>query len=142
MFYILLALAALTSTISLHEVVTAYLHEEFNMSRAKAARLVTGGCIVLGTLCSLSLGIGSDYTLFGMTLFDFFDFITAKLMMPLGGFFISLFTGWYLDKKIVREELTNRGTLRLRIYGLIVFLLKFVAPIGIAFIFINELHLI
>ena len=71
MFYILLALAALTSTISLHEVVTAYLHEEFNMSRAKAARLVTGGCIVLGTLCSLSLGIGSDYTLFGMTLFDF-----------------------------------------------------------------------
>ena len=142
MFYILLALAALTSTISLHEVVTAYLYEEFNMSRVKAARLVTGGCIVLGTLCSLSLGIGSDYTLFGMTLFDFFDFITAKLMMPLGGFFISLFTGWYLDKKIVREELTNRGTLRLRIYGLIVFLLKFVAPIGIAFIFINELHLI
>ena len=77
-----------------------------------------------------------------MTLFDFFDFITAKLMMPLGGFFISLFTGWYLDKQIVHEELTNRGTLRLQIYGLIVFLLKFVAPIGIAFIFINELHLL
>ncbi len=142
MFYILLALAALTSTISLHEVVTAYLHEEFNLSRGKAARLVTGGCIVLGTLCSLSLGLGRDYTLFGMTLFDLFDFVTAKLMLPLGGFFIALFTGWFLDKKIVREELTNQGTLRLRIYGLIIFLLKFVAPIGIAFVFINELHLI
>ena len=142
MFYILLALAALTSTISLHEVVTAYLHEEFNLSRGKAARLVTGGCIVLGTLCSLSLGLGRDYALFGMTLFDLFDFVTAKLMLPLGGFFIALFTGWFLDKKIVREELTNQGTLRLRIYGLIIFLLKFVAPIGIAFVFINELHLI
>ena len=142
MFYILLALAALTSTISLHEVVTAYLHEEFNLSRGKAARMVTGGCIVLGTLCSLSLGLGRDYTLFGMTLFDLFDFVTAKLMLPLGGFFIALFTGWFLDKKIVREELTNQGTLRLRIYGLIIFLLKFVAPIGIAFVFINELHLI
>ena len=80
MFYILLALAALTSTISLHEVVTAYLHEEFNLSRAKAARLVTAGCIILGTFCSLSLGVGREYTLFGMTLFDLFDFVTAKLV--------------------------------------------------------------
>lgn len=142
MFYILLALAALTSTISLHEVVTAYLHEEFNFSRAKAARLVTTGCIVLGTFCSLSLGVGRDYTLFGMTLFDLFDYVTAKLMLPIGGFFISLFTGWYLDKKIVWEELTNRGTLKVRVYRLIVFLLKFVAPIGIALVFINELKLL
>ena len=142
MFYILLALAALTSTISLHEVVTAYLHEEFNLSRAKAARLVTAGCIILGTFCSLSLGVGREYTLFGMTLFDLFDFVTAKLMLPLGGLFIALFTGWYLDKKIVWEELTNRGTLKVRIYRLIVFLLKFVAPIGIAFVFINELKLL
>ena len=142
MFYILLALAALTSTISLHEVVTAYLHEEFNLSRGKAARLVTAGCIVLGAFCSLSLGLGREYTLFGMTLFDLFDFVTAKLMLPLGGFFIALFTGWFLDKKIVWEELTNRGTLRVRIYRLILFLLKFVAPIGIAFVFINELKLL
>ena len=142
MFYILLALAALTSTISLHEVVTAYLHEEFNLSRPKAARLVTTGCIILGTFCSLSLGVGREYTLFGMTLFDLFDFVTAKLMLPLGGLFIALFTGWYLDKKIVWEELTNRGTLKVRIYRLIVFLLKFVAPIGIAFVFINELKLL
>ena len=142
MFYILLALAALTSTISLHEVVTAYLHEEFNLSRGKAARLVTAGCIVLGALCSLSLGLGRDYTLFGMTLFDLFDFVTAKLMLPLGGFFIALFTGWFLDKKIVWEELTNRGTLQVRTYRLILFLLKFVAPVGIAFVFINELKLL
>lgn len=136
MFYILLALAALTSTISLHEVVTAYLHEEFKFTRKKAARLVTAGCIILGVLCSLSLGVGKNYTIFGLNLFDF---LTAKIMLPLGGLFISIFTGWYLDKKIVWEEVSNNGTLNIHIYKLLIFILKFIAPIGIALIFINEL---
>ena len=57
MFYVLLAVAALTSTISMHEVVTAYLHEEFKFTRKRAAQLVTGGCIFLGIFCSLSLGV-------------------------------------------------------------------------------------
>ena len=139
MFYILLALAALTSTISLHEVVTAYLHEEFKFSRSKAARYVTAGCIFLGVFCSLSLGIGKSYTVFGLNLFDLFDFVTAKLMLPLGGFFISIFIGWYLDKKIVWEEVSNNGTLRVAVYKLLIFILKYIAPIGIALIFINEL---
>lgn len=139
MFYVLLALAALTSTISLHEVVTAYLHEEFKFSRGKAARMVTAGCIVLGVFCSLSLGVGKEYTIFGLTLFDLFDFLTAKIMLPLGGFFIALFTGWYLDKHIVWEEVSNHGTLKVPVYKLLVFILKYLAPIGIAAIFINEL---
>ncbi len=139
MFYILLALAALTSTISLHEVVTAYLREEFNLTRNKAAWLVTAGCCILGISCSLSLGVGKDYTLLGMTLFDLFDYVTAKIMLPLGGLFIAVFTGWYLDKKIVREEITNRGMLHTWMYGPIVFILKYIAPVCIAFIFINEL---
>ena len=142
MFYILLALAALTSTISLHEVVTAYLHEEFNLTRKKAAWMVTTGCIVLGVFCSLSLGPGKEYTLFGLTLFDLFDFVTAKIMLPLGGMFIAIFTGWYLDKRIVWEEISNNGTLKIQIYRLLLFILRFIAPVAIAFIFINELGLL
>ena len=142
MFYILLALAALTSTISLHEVVTAYLHEEFNFTRGKAARLVTTGCILLGILCSLSLGITKDFTIFGLGMFDLFDFVTAKLMLPLGGLFISIFTGWYLDKKLVWSEITNNGNLKVPTYKLIIFILKYVAPIAISVIFINELGLL
>lgn len=142
MFYVLLAVAALTSTISLHEVVTAYLHEEFKMTRKKAARIVTASCTLLGIFCSLSLGIGKEYTLFGMTLFDLFDYVTAKLMMPIGGFLIAIFTGWYLDKKIVWEEITNQGKLKPIIYKTLIFLLKYFAPIAIMLIFTHELGLL
>lgn len=142
MFYVLLALAALTSTISLHEVVTAYLHEEFNFTRGKAARLVTTGCILLGILCSLSLGVTKEFTIFGLGMFDLFDFVTAKLMLPLGGLLISIFTGWYLDKKLVWSEITNNSTLKVPTYKLIIFILKYVAPIAISVIFINELGLL
>ena len=63
-------------------------------------------------------------------------------MLPLGGFFISIFTGWYLDKKIVWEEVSNNGSLKVPVYKTLIFILKFIAPIGIAAIFINELGLL
>ena len=139
MFYVLLAVAALTSTISMHEVVTAYLHEEFKLSRGRAATLVTSGCIFLGIFCSLSMGTTKEYTLFGLNTFDLFDFVTAKIMLPLGGLLISIFTGWYLDKKIVKAEITNNGELKGSIYIYLIFILKYIAPVAISFIFINEL---
>ena len=92
MFYVLLALAALTSTISLHEVVTAYLNEQFGMSRGRAAVWVTGFCVVTGVLSSLSLGVWDD-KFFGLGFFDLLDFVTAKLMLPLSGLLVSLFVG-------------------------------------------------
>lgn len=142
MFYLLLAVAALTSTISMHEVVTAYLHEEFKISRKKAARMVTGGCIFLGIFASLSLGIAKDYTAFSLGMFDLLDFVTAKIMLPLGGLLIAIFTGWYLDKRIVREEISNGGKLKVRYLKLYIFILKYIAPIAISLIFVNELGLI
>ena len=63
-------------------------------------------------------------------------------MLPLGGFFISIFIGWYLDKKIVWEEVSNNGTLKVSVYKLLIFILKYIAPIGIALIFINELGIL
>lgn len=141
LFYILLALASLTSVISLYEVVTAYISERFRMPRKKAVWFVTGSCAFLGILCSLSLGHGG-LGLFGMSLFDVFDKMTAKVMLPVGGFFISLFTGWYLDRKIIREELTNGGTLRSRIYRPFLFIVRYIAPVAIFFIFANETGLL
>ena len=142
MFYILLALAALTSAISLHEVPTAYVSEEFGLTRKQAARVVTAGCVVLGVLCSLSLGVGRELTVFGLTLFDLFDFVTAKIMLPVIGFFVAIFVGWKLDRKAVWEEISNRGTVNPILYQIIVFILRFIAPLGILLIFINELGLL
>ena len=81
--------------------------------------------------------------IFGLNLFDLFDFVTAKIMLPLGGFFISLFTGWYLDKKIVWSEITNDGSLKdtgIQAYHL--YIKNISHQIAISLIFINELGLI
>ena len=141
MFYVLLALAALTSTISLHEVVTAYLNERYGMKRSRAAMLVTGFCVITGILSSLSLGVWED-KFFGLGFFDLLDYVTAKMMLPLSGLLVCLFVGWYLKKSISYEELTNGGTLKAPYYSVYMFLLKYIVPVAIVLIMINELGFI
>lgn len=127
MFFSLLALAALTSTISLMEVVTIYISEEYRMSRKKSTLLVTSGVIILGVISSYSTGF-----------FNILDVSTAKYMLPAGGLFISIFVGWYLNKQIVAAELTNEGELKFGIgfLKMYIFLLRYVAPIAILSIFV------
>lgn len=139
MFYVLLALAALTSTISMHEVVTAFLNEQFGLSRSKAAFIVTSFCTVLGVASSLSLGIWSEYTLFGLGCFDFLDFLTAKIMLPLGGLLVAVFVAWYLKRSVSYDEVTNYGLQKAPYFPVYMFILKYIAPVAIAMIFINEL---
>jgi NSS family neurotransmitter:Na+ symporter len=139
LFYFLLALAALTSMISMHEVVTAHIHETFGVTRGRSAAIVTLIAIVLGVLSSLSLGIWQQYTISGMTFFDSLDFLTAKLMLPLGGFFTSLFVGWVMTQKDVYDEFTNGGRNGRKLFYVYRFLLRYIAPTAIALIFINEL---
>lgn len=141
-FYVLLALAALTSTISLHEVSTAFLHEKFHFTRGRAATLVTAGALIIGIVSSLALGEWSSYTIGGMNFFDALDYLTAKIMLPVGGMFAAIFVGWIIDHQIVKDEATNYGTLRASFYPVYRFVLRFVAPIGIALIFVNELGLL
>lgn len=138
MFYVLLALAALTSTISLHEVVTAYLNESFKLTRSRAAILVTGFCVVTGILSSLSLGVWED-KFFSLSFFDLLDFVTAKLMLPLGGLLVCLFVGWYLKRSVSYDELTNYGLQKASYFSIYMFVLRYFAPIAITLIFVNEL---
>ena len=139
LFYVLLMLSALTSAISLHESVTAYVHEEWHLTRKKAASLVTVGCILLGIACSLSMGVWNEYRVCGLCLFDLFDFVSAKIILPLGGIIICLFVGWRLPRKMVYDEVSNKGALRVRLFGIYLFLVRWVAPLTIAIIFIREL---
>ena len=141
LFYVLLMLSALTSAISLHEPVTAYIHEEWHLSRTRSAWLVTMGCILLGVACSLSMGVWNGFRIGGLCLFDLFDFVSAKIILPLGGIIICLFVGWRLDRQLVYNEVTNHGSLRVRLFRLYIFLVRWIAPLAIAVIFLNELFL-
>ena len=142
LFYVLVALAALTSTISLHEVATAYMIEERRMSRKKAAWIVSGGVLFLGVISSLSIGIWKQYTIFGLNFFDFLDYITAKIMLPLGGMFICIFIGNRIKKNALQMELTNQGSIRFYFFDTYYFFIKYIAPVAIGLIFLNELGLI
>ncbi len=139
LFYMLLLLAALTSAISLHESVTAYVLEATGMSRRTAAAIVSVSCMLLGVACSLSFGPWSDFKVFGMSIFDLFDFTASKVIMPLSGIVICLFVGWKLDRNMVRDEITNHGTLRFRLFSTYIFLIRYVVPAVIALVFVNEL---
>lgn len=130
LFFCLLALAALTSTISLMEVVTVYLFEEYKISRRKSTIFVTLGVIILGIISSYS-----------SVFFNILDMASAKYMLPIGGLFISIFVGWYLKQQLVTAQITNEGKLRFGV-GFIkfyIFLLRFIAPIAILSIFVYGL---
>ncbi len=139
LFYVLLLLAALTSSISMHEITTAYIKEHFKMSRERAAQIVTGICVVLGIFCSLSFGPWAEVKIFGMGFFDLFDFVTAKFFMPLGGILICLFVGWVMKKDVVREELTAGTTISPALFHFLLFLIRVAAPVFIAMVFLYEL---
>jgi NSS family neurotransmitter:Na+ symporter len=142
MFYVLLALAALTSTISMHEVTTSFLHEQLGLSRSRAASVITVCCFIIGIFASLSFGLLREYTIAGKGFFDFLDYLTAKIMLPFGGLLISLYVGWHLDKQISFEEVTNGGKIGAGFFKVYLFILRYVAPLGILFVFANGLGLI
>ena len=142
LFYCLLALAALTSLISLHEVSTAFFHEEFHISRRWGALIVTLGCGVLGCLCSLSLGAWDQLQLFGMPLFDLFDFVTGQIFLPVGGFLTCIFIAWRMDRQVVRDQFTNWGTVSLSLYKAYLLLMKYVCPLAILTIFLHQFGVI
>ena len=138
MFYSLLSLAALTSLMSLVEVSTAFCQEEMHISRKRATFLVVASASVIGMFCSLSLGGYDVLQLFGMSLFDIFDFVTGQIFLPIVGFLTCIFIGWFVPHKVVRDEFTNWGTLRGTFFHLYLFLVKYVCPLCILFIFLHQ----
>lgn len=141
-FYALMSLAALTSMISLHEVSTAFFQEEMHISRKRSATIVSVTTSVIAIFCSLSLA-GVDWLVIGgKSLFDWFDFVTGQLFLPIVGFFACLFIGWYVPKDIVRDEFTNWGTLRSPLYPVFLVCVRFVCPTGILLVFLNQLGII
>ncbi|MBU8891643.1 MAG: sodium-dependent transporter [Bacteroidales bacterium] len=141
-FFILLAVAALTSTISVLEVVVAYFVEELKISRKKATVIGSVAISALGILCTLSFGNLGDLKIFNRTIFGVFNDLTANIFLPVGAFLIVIFLGWFLGKKIITDELSNEGTLRIKLLGVFLFIIKFIAPIAIALVFLNSVGIV
>lgn len=136
LFFILLLLASITSTVSMSEISIAWLVDNIKMSRRKATMVNTAICLVLGVLCALSFGCLSDFTIFGLTLFNLFDYVASNILLPLGGIVISVFAGWILPKKIVLEELAPKHKSIGIIVNVMIFCMRYIAPVGIAIVFI------
>lgn len=139
LFYALLVLAALTSTISMHEIGTAFFYEERKITRKKGAWIETIVCCVIGIFCSLSQGAVPELVIYGKDFLGWCDNLTAQLLMPLGSFLTCLFLGWYVPKKLVRDEFTNWGTLKGTLFPIFLFMIRFVSPICILLIFLHQL---
>lgn len=138
MFYALLSLAAITSFISLHEVATSFLFEEAHISRKRGAAIVTVATFVIAIFCSLSLGDCKWLSIGGKSLFDLFDFVTGQIFLPVGGFLTCFFVGWYLPKKLLKDEFTNWGTLSGKWFGVYFLLVRWICPIAILAIFLHQ----
>ncbi len=103
LFFVLLAIAALTSAVSLLEPVVAFFMDQYGFRRSRIAVATGVAAFVVGVPSSLSMGIWSDYTLFGKGFLDLIAFVTSSVMLPVGGMLIALFVGWKMGKRAVAE---------------------------------------
>lgn len=136
LFFFFLMVAALTSTISIAEVSIAFVQEHFKMSRAKACVAVLAPLFVLSSLCSLSQGCLSDFTIAGFTLFDLFDQVATNIMLPIASILVCIYMGWVAPKTFFKDQLSNQGTVKSRVFHIVLFIVRFIAPVLIASILI------
>lgn len=143
-FFVLLAVAALTSAISLLEVIVTFFVEEFGRSRLFSTILGTLITSVMGILCALSMSPTSSVstwklpTLAGQkNFFDTMDWWSANMLLPLGGMLVALFVGWYIKSDKVLRELSNEGMLATPWFKLFHFILRFITPIAILYVIVK-----
>lgn len=142
-FFFLTAIAATTAMISLVEVPVAYFSEEKKMTRKKVVVLTSAFILLIGVFATLSADATSllgwmrisTKGFFNKGFFDWFDYISSNILMPIGGLLIVLFVGWFSNKDDVRMELTNNDTLKngalIEIYY---FVARYITPVLILII--------
>lgn len=133
-FFIALTLAALSSSVSLLEVVVAYFIDQHNVDRKKATIFTGVVMAIIATFASLSLGVMSDFTILGAGVFDFLDILTDKIFMAIGGALLAIVVGWFIPKKELENEITNMGAVKFGLFNIWYYLMKFVIPVAIGIV--------
>lgn len=139
LFFLLLAVAAITSTISLAEVSVAFVRDRFKVRRRTACFIVVLPLLATSSLCSLSLGAWPGLSLAGMPLFDFLDTFATNLLLPVSALLICLYVGWRLPRNFIIDQLSNFGTLPARMASVIAVIIKYIAPVLITLILVVKL---
>ena len=139
LFFALLAVAALTSTVSIAEVPIAFLCNRFKWSRRKACLVVLLPMFVLSGICALSHGPLADATLWGLTMFDLLDYLTANIMLPAVAVCSCIYVGYVLPSSVLYREMTNNGTMKSTIAPILLFIIRYIAPLLIVATFVPKL---
>ena len=139
LFFLLLAIAAITSTISLGEVAVSFICDRFGISRKKACVIVVAPLFVLSPISSLSLGAVPQLQLAGMSVFDFLDTFATNLLLPLCALLICIYVGWVLPKNFIDKELTNGGSFVTQSLPLLRVSIRYISPLLILLIFIAKI---
>ena len=142
MFFVLLLIAALTSAVSITEVLVAYCSEEFRISRRRAGIFISLFVMVMASVCAISQMPDSSLRIAGLNLFDLFDKVSATYMLPVGAFFITVFAGWVFGKERFRGQITSGGLYNRHVYPIVLFIVRFIAPIVILAIFLSKAGLL
>ena len=135
LFFILLSIAALSSSISILEPGVAYLAEEGFLSRKKSAVFISLLCWIIGIGTALGFNIFADNNGDNPFLSNM-ELISVQILQPFGGMMIAIFVGWFMDEALIKNEITNKYPI---FYKLWRFFIKFIAPLSVAFIFISQL---
>lgn len=136
LFFLFLMVAALTSTISIAEVSIAFMQDHFKLSRVKACVAVLAPLFILSSLCSLSQGCLSEFKIAGFTLFDLFDNVATNIMLPIASILVCIYMGWIAPKSFFKNQLTNQGTVKSHVFKIVLFIVRYIAPILIASILV------
>lgn len=137
LFFLLLTIAAVTSTVSIAEVSIAFICEHFKVKRWKSVLIVLIPLLFLSSVCSLSMGPWSHITIFGLNIFDFIDTVATNIMLPIGSIFLCIYMGWRVPSKLILNQLSNDGELRSSFYAIAIFIIRYIAPILIASVLIS-----
>lgn len=144
-FFILSAIAATTAMISMCEVVIAYFTEQKGMSRVKAVLINAVIILIFGIPATLSAdvsGVLGGISIFGKTIFNFFDYVSQNIFLPLGGLLIALLIGYKASKKDIVRELSNNGKIKMnKFIDIYYFIVKYISPVLILIVFLSSLGL-
>ncbi|MBQ4344441.1 MAG: sodium-dependent transporter [Muribaculaceae bacterium] len=138
LFFSFLVIAAITSTISIAEVSIAFMQDRLKMSRPKACLTVLLPVFVLSSICSLSQGSLSHITIAGLNIFDFLDTLATNIMLPICSILICIYIGWVAPRNLMDKQLTNNGAMKSHVFGIVLFIVRYIAPILIAFILASQ----